>query len=161
MEGCVYVHLGRIPSRLFSHSGVLVRKDDQERKDHFQSLIGGLARLSKELLKTPGPLFLADSRLSSVDLALFPWAFRFYVLEHYRGPEFKIPETPELEPYHAWYRHMVSLACVQRTLFDQDKYLDHIRKYADGSARSKVAEAVRRGAAAHDLDDEKDEYKDK
>jgi glutathione S-transferase len=31
-------------------------------------------------------------------------------------------------------------------------------KYADGSARSKVANAVRRGVAAHELDDEKDEY---
>jgi glutathione S-transferase len=141
---------------------VLVRKDDQERKEHFQALIAGLTRFSKELVKTPGPLFLADSRLSSVDLALFPWAFRYYVLEHYRGPEFRIPDTPELEPYHAWYRHMTtSLESVQRTLPDKAKYLDHIRKYADGSARSKVAEAVRRGAAAHDLDDEKDEYKDK
>ena len=30
--------------------------------------------------------------------------------------------------------------------------------YADSSARSKVANAVRRGVAAHELDDEKDEY---
>jgi glutathione S-transferase len=53
---------------------------------------------------------------------------------------------------------MLSLPPVQRTLPDPDRYLDHILKYADGSARSKVANAVRRGAAAHELDDAKDEY---
>jgi hypothetical protein len=31
-------------------------------------------------------------------------------------------------------------------------------KYADGSARSKVANAVQRGVAAHGFDDDKDGY---
>ena len=139
-------------------SGVLVRKDDRERREHFDKLVGGLARFSAELAKTSGPLFLASGRLSSVDVALFPWACRYYVLEHYRGPSYRIPRTDELEPYHAWYEHMVSLECVQRTLPDRARYLEHIGKYADGSARSKVANAVRRGAEAHELDDSKDEY---
>ena len=89
---------------------------------------------------------------------MLPWAYRFYVFEHYRGPDFIIPQTNELEPYHEWYETVTSLESVQRTLPDKDRYLDHIMKYADGSARSKVANAVRRGVAAHELDDEKDEY---
>ena len=124
--------------------------------EHFQKLVEGLTAFSKELKKTSGPTFLANAQLSSVDLALIPWAFRYYVLEHYRGPEYKIPE--DLSAYHEWYDHVMNLDSVKRTLPDKDRYLEHIFKYADGSARSKVANAVRRGVAAHELDDEKDEY---
>lgn len=139
--------------------GVLVRKEDSERMEHFEALLKGLKSFSNELQKTSGALFLADNQLSSVDLALLPWAFRYYVFEHYRGPDYVIPTAdPGLEPYHSWLEHVLSLESVQRTLPDKDRYLEHIGKYADSSARSKVANAVRRGVAAHELDDEKDEY---
>lgn len=140
------------------NSGVLVRKEDHERKEHFELLLKGLSNFSRELEKTSGPTFLPDGQLSNVDLALLPWAFRYYVLEHYRGPDYSIPNTPEFSAYHRWFDHVVNLDCVKRTLPDKDRYLEHIYKYADGSARSKVANAVRRGVSAHDMDDEKDEY---
>jgi ABC-type glycerol-3-phosphate transport system permease component len=54
--------------------------------------------------------------------------------------------------------YVFNLSCVKRTLPDKERYLQHIAKYADSSARSKVANAVRRGAAAHEIDDEKDTY---
>ena len=140
--------------------GVLVRKEDDERMEHFQALIKGLEAFSKELTKTSGPLFLADAQLSNVDLALVPWAYRYYVFEHYRGDEYVItPERyPQLQPYFDWYDHVMEIDAVKRTLPEKDRYLEHIGKYADSSARSKVANAVRRGVAAHELDDEKDEY---
>lgn len=80
------------------------------------------------------------------------------MFEEYRGVDYKIPQTKELEPYHEWYDHVMNLDSVKRTLPDKDRYLEHIGKYADGSARSKVANAVRRGVAAHEFDDDKDEY---
>lgn len=140
--------------------GVLVRKEDDERMEHFQDLIKGLQSFSKELTKTSGPLFLANGQLSNVDLALVPWAYRYYVFEHYRGQDYVItPERyPELQPYFDWYDHVMEIDAVKRTLPDKDEYLEHIGKYADSSARSKVANAVRRGVSAHELDDEKDEY---
>lgn len=140
--------------------GVLVRKDDDERMEHFNTLVKGLTAFSKELQKTSGPLFLANGQLSNVDLALVPWAFRYYVFEHYRGDDYVLsPERyPELKSYFEWYDHVMELDAVKRTLPDRDDYLEHIGKYADSSARSKVANAVRRGVSAHDLDDEKDEY---
>ncbi|KAG7344203.1 endonuclease/exonuclease/phosphatase [Nitzschia inconspicua] len=140
-----------------TYYGVLVRKDDAERKEHFNNLIKGLENFSKQLEATSGPTFLPDGQLSNVDLTLLPWAYRYYVFEHYRGPDFKIPYTSKLEKYHGWYDHVISLESVKRTLPDKDRYLEHIKKYADGSARSKVANAVRRGVAAHEFDDEKDE----
>mmetsp|Transcript_23229 Transcript_23229/g.53075 ORF Transcript_23229/g.53075 Transcript_23229/m.53075 type:complete len:289 (-) Transcript_23229:260-1126(-) len=139
--------------------GVLVRKEPEERAEHFQTLLKGLRAFGAEASKTAGPTFLADGQLSNVDLMLLPWAFRFYVFEHYRGADFVVPrDDPELEAYHEWYEHVIGLESVKRTLPDKKRYLEHIGKYADSSARSKVANAVRRGVAAHELDDEKDEY---
>jgi len=140
--------------------GVLVRKDEAERKEHFDILIKGLSAFSDELVKTDGPTFLAGGQLSNVDLALLPWAFRFYVFEHYRGDDYVISADryPQLQPYLEWLDYVLSLDCVKRTLPDKEDYLTHIGKYADSSARSKVANAVRRGVAAHELDDDKDEY---
>ena len=141
-----------------TYYGVLVRKEDAERQENFDKLVKGLEGFSAQLETTPGPTFLPDGQLSNVDLTLLPWAFRYYVFEHYRGPDFKIPETNALAKYHEWFDHVMSLDSVQRTLPDKDRYLEHIGKYADGSARSKVGNAVRRGVAAHEYDDEKDEY---
>jgi glutathione S-transferase len=88
-----------------------------------------------------------------------PWAFRYYIFEHYRGEEYTIPyDEPELQAYKEWFDHVFSLESVKRTLPDKDRYLEHIGKYADSSARSKVANAVRRGVAAHEIEDDKDTY---
>lgn len=152
-----HTHVHSIQSILYL-SGVLVRKEDHERKEHFDKLIAGLTAFGKELKKTPGPTFLANGQLSNVDLALVPWAYRYYVFETYRGADYAIPETNELEPYHEWYDHVMNLECVKTTLPGKERYLEHIQKYADGSARSKVANAVRRGVTAHEIDDEKDDY---
>jgi len=139
--------------------GVLVRKDRQEQMEHFQKLLEGLRAFSQELTKTPGPLFLGNQQVSTVDLTLLPWAYRFYVFQHYRGDDFVIPnDDPTLQPYFEWYNYIIDLDCVKRTLPEKDRYLIHIGKYADSSARSKVANAVRRGVAAHELDDKLDEY---
>ena len=49
-----------------------------------------------------------------------------------------------------------ALPCVARTLPDKKRYLTHVKKYAEGKARSKVGNAVRRGASAHEYDDKLD-----
>jgi len=146
--------------------GVLVRKEEDERMEHFNKLLSGLRAFSAELGRTDGPTFLGSDdyggsagRLSNVECALIPWAYRYYVFEHYRGTEYKIPiDDPELGAYHVWLDHVLNIDSVKRTLPEKDRYLEHIGKYADSSARSKVANAVRRGAAAHEIDDERDEY---
>lgn len=103
-----------LPVSVNPHSGVLVRQSDEERREHFQNLLHGLTNFSKELAETPGPTFLADGQLSNVDLALIPWAYRYYVFEHYRGPDYVIPQTPELEAYHQWFDHVMNLDSVRR-----------------------------------------------
>lgn len=48
---------------------------------------------------------------------------------------------------------MTNHPAVAKTLPDKDRYLEHVKKYAEATARSKVANAVRCGKAAHDMDD--------
>jgi len=138
--------------------GVLVRTEDTERWEHFQILLRGLISFSQVLESTPGPTFLPHGQMSSVDLALIPWACRYHVLEHYRGDKYRISAEryPQLQAYETWFHYVFNLDFVKRTLPDPQKYLEHIQKYADSTARSKVANAVRRGAGAHEIDDNKD-----
>lgn len=65
----------------------------------------------------------------------------------------------QLSVFHEWLEKIVALPQVARTLPCKDRYLDHIAKYANASARSKVANAVRRGANAHEIDDDLDDCK--
>ena len=138
--------------------GVLVRKEDEERKENFNKLVNGLKAFSKELEKNgDGRGFLGGGRLTNTDISLMPWAYRYYIFEHYRG--YCIPmDDDELAAYSIWFDYVFSLDSVSRTLPEKERYLEHIGKYADSSARSKVANAVRRGVSAHELDDEKDTY---
>ena len=97
-----------------------------------------------------GTFFSGDS-LGLVDAVLLPYAFRLYVLEHYRG--FEVPKDKAWsKSYFDWLDAATSLDSVSRTLPDKAKYLKHVAKYAHGSARSKVGNAVRRGANAHEYD---------
>ena len=91
---------------------------------------------------------------------LLPYAYRLYVLEHYRGAGFAVPTTGEgglWERYHAWLQRATSLDYVARTLPEKERYIHHVAKYAHAKARSKVGNAVRRGKAAHEYDDELDD----
>jgi glutathione S-transferase len=141
--------------------GVLVRTDPNEQRENYDKLVLGLKSFSREIERNgDGRCFLGGGRLSSVDVSVMPWAYRYYIFEHYRGSSFAIPlDDPELHAYKCWYDYVFNMIdSVKRTLPDKNKYLEHIGKYADASARSKVANAVRRGVAAHEIEDLKDTY---
>ena len=138
--------------------GVLVKTDEEGQKESFDQLVSGLKAFSRELEKNGDARgFLGGGRLTNTDFSLAPWAYRYYIFENYRG--YGIPkDDDELAAYHVWHDHIFSVESVKRTLPDKERYLEHIGKYADSSARSKVANAVRRGVSAHEIDDEKDTY---
>ena len=135
---------------------VLVRTEDEERKEGFAQILDGLSAFfdDDDATDLNGPFWGGRASPGLPDLVLFPYAYRLYVLEHYRGPDFAVPA--DFERYWRWYDAMVALDAVARTLPDKDRYLAHVAKYAHGKARSKVGNAVRRGAAAHDYDDDVD-----
>ncbi|KAJ1454896.1 glutathione S-transferase [Pelagophyceae sp. CCMP2097] len=130
---------------------VLVRPE-AERRDAFDRLVEGLRDFARN---SRGNFFSGDSP-GLVDFVLLPYAFRLYAIEHHR-PGCKVPRDSEADAkYHAWLARCVALPQVAETLPDKDRYITHLAKYASGAARSKVGNAVRRGAEAHDYDDEKD-----
>ena len=48
-----------------------------------------------------------------MDIALIPWAVRYYVLPLYKGPEFAIPtDDPSLAGYHEWLAAVQALPAV-------------------------------------------------
>ena len=135
---------------------VLVRAEPEERRDAFEAIKQGLLGFARE---AGGADFHGGQSLGIVDCMLLPYAYRLYVLEHYRGADFALPSDGEgglWEWYHAWLARATALPYVARTLPDKERYLHHVKKYAEGKARSKVGNAVRRGASAHEYDDKVD-----
>ena len=131
----------------------LVRTEDGERRAGFERILDGLLEFTAECKGG----FWGGESLGLVDCVLLPYAYRLYALEHYRG--FQVPKEGadgRWERYHAWLERATRLPSVAPTLPDKERYLKHVAKYAEGAARSKVGNAVRRGAAAHDYDDDLD-----
>ena len=100
---------------------ILVRSEPAERRAGYNLLIKGLERFSAQLDKTAadGPYFFGASP-SIVDFTLVPWAFRYYVFETCRGPEYAIPrDSPALAGYWRWYDAIMVLPAVAKTLPDK------------------------------------------
>jgi glutathione S-transferase len=135
---------------------VLVRQEAAEQREGFEELVSGLERFATWCEEGPGAFYAGRDTPGLVDYALFPWAWRLPVFEKYRGMDYAIPRTPALASYHAWLEAMLARDEVRRTLPPWEDYLEHIGRYADGSARSKVGNAVRLGRAAHDYNDTSD-----
>ena len=124
---------------------MLVRTDPGERRAAFDTLLEDIATFSRDRQGT----FYCGDTLSAPDVAFLPWASRFYILEHYRN--FVIPDEGDLKGYHEWLRAALALPEVARTMPDRARYLEHIGRYADASARSKVSPTRSRPVALRAL----------
>ena len=149
---------------------VLVRQDEEEQMEAFREIEKAIEKFATHLVDDidndnddrKGPFFNGRLTPGLVDLTLFPWAWRLPVFETHRDQRFKIDprKSPGFMKYTRWLRAMCTRDDVLRTLPNWEEYLQHITRYADGSARSKVANAVRDGRGAHEYDDEKDDVKE-
>jgi len=125
---------------------VLVRKDPDERKQAFEHLQQNLETLSTEI---KSPLYFGND-LSIVDVALFPWIHRIVdakILETFRGMVVRMPEKLQ-----EWHKTMLALPSVATTIAEPERLVGSYQRYADATAKSAVAEAVRQGKNAHDID---------
>jgi len=126
-----------------------------EREKGWETILRGLEKFSSEL--GGGKCWGGNESLTIVDATLIPYAYRLYVFEHYRGFSLPSPNQSELwANYHSWYSHVTQSHAVKSSCPDRERYLKHVEKYAEGKARSKVGNAVRRGVSAHDYDDDID-----
>ena len=73
---------------------VLVRQDPAEQREGFEALLKGIEAFGGELVGPAGGSFFGGATSPGlVDYALFPWAHRIPVFEHYRARTSRFPKT--------------------------------------------------------------------
>jgi len=85
-----------------------------------------------------------------VDVAVYPFIFRLFVIHHYKGFTYQGPGAKTVQQ---WQRRMEDLPAVRKTLdnIPRDELIRVYAPYAEGTAKSSVADSVRRGNHAHDV----------
>ena len=105
-----------------------------------------------------------------IDFCVFPFVHRLYILQHYKG--FSLDDndgdisddnnnnddrhqqcrrTNTKAMLAAWQHRMEALPSVAATLCPKERLIPIYARYADGTAKSKVADSVRSGNQAHDV----------
>lgn len=124
-----------------SFYGLLMKQDKEEQHKIKIHLTSQFLEFTKAM-HSVGPFFQSD-KLGFVDIMLAPYAARLYILKHYRG--FELPESGKFERFHNWWKAVKNAPAVKTTLQDEEKLLAYYQKYADASAKSLVADAIRKG----------------
>ena len=120
---------------------ILMKPEGEEREAARQAILKNLLEFTKAM-DPIGPFFMGPD-LGFIDIMYAPWAARMFILKHYRG--FEVPKTTEYERYWKWWEAVKENTHVKATLQDEDKLLKTYERYADGTAKSLVADAVRKG----------------
>ena len=121
---------------------LLMKREESERTQAKEDILKGVSTLMAEM-DPEGPFF-SGSTLSMVDIMLAPFAVRFQiVLPHFR--QFSIPDDKTFKRYHTWYAAVSQHNSVKKTTPEADKLIPVYTRYADGSASSMVAEAIKKG----------------
>jgi glutathione S-transferase len=128
---------------------ILVRQDPGEQREAAAALIEGFAAFGDGVLQSGGPFFCGP-RLSPADVAVAPWALRIPLLEHYRT-WFELPTAeadPRMAAFRAWLAAVRAQPAVAATIADEAELRKAYLRYADGTAQSKVGDAIRAGQSA-------------
>ena len=126
----------------------LIKQAQQEQVEGWNDLLLGLESFCDNIKDDK---FYKSDCPNIVDFTLYPWAFRLYVLEEFRG--FKLDlDLPWVKKYLHWKQRMEQeVTGVKDTLPDRKELLKSYERYADASAKSLVGDAVRAGKEAHDI----------
>ena len=126
----------------------LVRQIKEEQVEGWKSLTSGLESFVNDI--KDGHFYKNDCP-NIVDFTLYPWAFRLYVLETFRG--FKLDSNlPWVEKFHEWMSRMENeVNGVKQTHPDKQDLLKSYERYANATAKSLVGDAVKSGREAHEI----------
>eukprot|EP00913_Durusdinium_trenchii_P002766 g2558.t1 len=125
---------------------VLVRTSTEDREAALKMLQCSIDELEAWI---KGPYFMGE-QLTAADIAFIPWAYRILhckILERFRGPAFALDlaTRPKLAK---WLDSVLATEAVKATLAEPEALCGTYKRYADNTALSKVAEAVRQGKTA-------------
>ena len=89
-----------------------------------------------------------------MDFCVFPFVHRLYIVEHYKElqlPDRTAQERKVKQKIDRWRTKMEARPSVRPTLASPGDLIPIYRRYADGTAKSKVGDSVRQGKQAHDV----------
>ena len=127
---------------------ILMKPEESEREEAWHNFTQGLEKFTEGVVD--GGFFNSATHMNIVDVTVFPWAVRLSVLQHYRGKQLDT-SLPWVKNFMAWRDRMLACEAVSATVADDTKLLAAYARYAEGSAKSKVGDAVRAGNNAHDV----------
>ena len=126
----------------------LMKQTKAEQVEGWNDLVLGLERFCEDVRDDR---FFKSDAPNIVDFTLYPWAFRLYVLEKFRGLKLDI-NLPWVKRFTNWQKRMeTEVQGVLETIPNKDELLSSYERYADASAKSLVGDAVRGGKEAHDI----------
>eukprot|EP00435_Cladocopium_sp_Y103_P003993 s3117_g1.t1 len=134
---------------------VLVRTSTDDRKAALETLKNSIDELEAWI---QGP-YILGKQLTAADIAFIPWAYRILhckILERFRGPDYGI-ELATRPKLAKWLEVVMAVDAVKATLAEPEALCGTYKRYADNTALSKVAEAVRQGKTADSVDNLPDE----
>ena len=114
-----------------------------------QEFLSHLKTFTKEMDST-GPFFFG-SQPSLVDFTLAPWALRIWVFDHFKGGS-GIPAEGEggkdeqvWDRWRKWVKAMEERSSMRDTMSEREHYMPIYQRYADDTAMSEAAKAIRAG----------------
>ncbi|GBG65701.1 hypothetical protein CBR_g52001 [Chara braunii] len=124
---------------------VLQTQDPEGQEKAKSEYLGHIKELSSAMegISPDGPFFMGEE-FGIVDIALVPFAMRHGVLKHFR--ELSVPDSPEFSRFRVWFAAAVNWPSVKATSFDEKDILPILSKYANNTATSQAAIAIRNNA---------------
>ena len=138
--------------------GVLMKQTTEERQAARKQMVQGITDFAAHLewqneKDVTISFFDSQPEPSIVDFCVFPFLHRLYIIEHYKGlvlPESTAAEKEVASKIRQWIAKMEARPSVQSTLAKPVDLIPIYLRYADGTAKSKVGDLVRKGQQAHD-----------
>lgn len=131
-----------------SYFRMMLKQEEDEQEAAWKEYVDGLRRFTESV--HPNGFYKSDT-MNIVDITVFPWSHRLDIIERFR--ERKLDQgLPWVPIFFAWFERMLSFKAVQDTMPNKEELMKISSRYAKGTAKSKVADAVRAGKEAHDLD---------
>lgn len=122
------------------HYQFLLKQSQEEQDDARNQLLTNILEFT-QAMDPEGPFFLGKN-LGYVDIMFAPWSYRSYILKHYR--DFEVPNTEEYKRFHIWSKAVNNHPSIKAVEQDKEKVLAFSRPYAEGNAKSELADAIRK-----------------
>lgn len=114
------------------------KEAQEEAKARFIKRLGAF----QDAMSPDGPYFLGQN-FSLVDITLLPFGLRFPILEHFR--QFTLPADGSFDRLKQWLEACTSRPGVAATMSSNEKMITNYERYANNTAQTEVADAVRKG----------------